>query len=275
MKDVLIDRPAGKLRVRLYRRAELGRTAPALLWFHGGGYVMGWPEQDDRTCLAIASRLPLTVASVEYRLAPENPFPAALDDAHTVLQWMVANSIEHNLDTDRIAIGGGSAGGGLAAALAQRVRDEGQIHLALQMLVYPMLDDETGSHAAPAPRDVRIWTATSNRLGWSSYLGDPADGRRDLPYAVPARRKDLAGLAPAWIGVGTEDLFYDEGADYARRLTAHGVPSQLMAVPGAFHGFDAVLPHTDTSRRFLDEQVAALSTALHLAPATAHGPRHD
>jgi acetyl esterase/lipase len=223
---------------------------------------MGRPEQDDRMCLEIAGRLQMIVASVEYRLAPENPFPSALEDAHTVLHWLLTNDIELHVDPGRIAVGGGSAGGGLAAALAQRIHDEGQITLALQLLVYPMLDDATGSRVAPSPQHLRIWTPKSNRFGWSSYLGSPADRRQDSRYAVPARRTDLAGLAPAWIGVGAEDLFHDEDAEYARKLTTSGVSAHLVVVPGAFHGFDAVFPHKDVSRRFLDQQVTALSTAL-------------
>lgn len=213
-------------------------------------------------CLEIAGRLQMIVASVDYRLAPENPFPAALEDAHTVLHWLLTNDTGLPVDPGRIAVGGGSAGGGLAAALAQRVHDEGQLALALQLLVYPMLDDRTGSGTAPYPKDLRIWTPASNRFGWSAYLGSPADRRQDSRYAVPARRTDLAGLAPAWIGVGAQDLFHDEDAEYARRLTASSVSAHLVVVPGAFHGFDAVFPHKEVSRRFLDEQVAALSAAL-------------
>jgi acetyl esterase/lipase len=135
----------------------------------------------------------------------------------------VDRSAERRVDTGRIAVGGASAGGGLAAALAQLVHDEGSVELAFQLLVYPMLDDRTVSRTAPAPRDLRVWTPASNRFGWSSYLGTRPGGRQAPPYAVPARREDLGGLAPVWIGVGTEDLFYDEDSEYARRLTAAGV----------------------------------------------------
>lgn len=266
VEDLAIEGPAGAMRVRLYRPTTMDRPRPALLWIHGGGYVMGWPEQDDRLCLSVAGRLQMLVASVDYRLSPESPFPAALDDAHAALRWLVDNSLELCVDVGRIAVGGGSAGGGLAAALAQRVHDEGRIELALQLLVYPMLDDRTVSRDAPTPHDVRMWTPASNRFGWSSYLGNPLEGRQCLPYAVPARREDLSGLAPAWIGVGTEDLFHDEDTDYACRLTATGVDTQLVVVPGAFHGFDSMFPHKDVSRRFHDEQVAALSAALFPPP---------
>ncbi len=262
VEDVHVDGPAGKLRVRLYRPVQLSLPAPVLVWFHGGGYVMGSPEQDDRTCLAIAGRLQMTVASLDYRLAPEHPFPAALDDAHSALRWLLDHGPQHHVDTARIAVGGASAGGGLAAAFAQRVHDEGQVDLAFQLLVYPMLDDRTVSRTAPPPRDLRVWTPASNRFGWSSYLASTPGGRHAPPYAVPARRDHLAGLPPAWIGVGSEDLFHDEDSDYARRLTAHGVPTRLSAIPGACHGFDALFPRKALSRRFLDDQMDALSTAL-------------
>lgn len=267
VENVTIAGPGGSLRVRLYRPREAPtRPAPALLWLHGGGYVLGWPEQDDRACLAFAGRLRVTVVSVDYRLAPEHPFPAALDDALAALTWLVAHGEELGVDPARIAVGGSSAGGGLAAALAQRVHDTGPVRLAFQLLVYPMLDDRTASAAAPAQPDVRVWTPASNRFGWASYLGRdhrPTDpGAEPPPYAAPARRVDLAGLAPAWIGVGTEDLFFAEDSDYARRLEAAGVPTTLHVVQGAFHGFDSVFPRAGVSRQFLDEQVAALAAAF-------------
>lgn len=255
-----IEGPGGALRLRLYRPLELAGQRPALLWFHGGGYVMGRPEQDDRHCLEIARRLQLTVASVEYRLAPEDRFPAALDDGLAGLHWLVAHSEELHLDPSRIAVGGNSAGGGLAAALAQRVHDEGQVRLALQLLVYPMLDDRTDTGAPD--QDLRVWTPASNRFGWTSYLGEPSAARRNHRYAVPARRKDLSGLAPAWIGVGSEDLFYEEDLAYAARLGAANVACEVVTVPGAFHGFDAAFPHTGISQNFVDQQLAALAKAL-------------
>lgn len=252
---------APDVRVRLYRPLGLPPAAPALLWLHGGGHLIGKPEQDDRTCLEFARR-GMTVVSVDYRLSPEHPFPAALDDAHAALTWLAAPNGELAVDTDRIAVGGSSAGGGLAAALAQRVHDEGRIRLALQLLVYPMLDDRTVLRDDAAPADLRVWTPGSNRLGWASYLG-AAPGSAAVPeYAVPARRTDLTGLPPAWIGVGTADLFHDECVAYARRLEAAGVPVTLDVVDGAFHGFDAVFRNASVTRRFIDAQAAALEETL-------------
>jgi len=213
---------APDVRVRLYRPAGLPPAAPALLWLHGGGHLIGKPEQDDRTCLEFARR-GVTVVSVDYRLSPEHPFPAAL---------------------------------------AQRAHDEGRIRLALQLLVYPMLDDRTVLRDDAAPADLRVWTPGSNRLGWASYLGVPPGSAAIPEYAVPARRTDLTGLPPAWIGVGTADLFHDECVAYARRLEEAGVPVTLDVVDGAFHGFDAVFRNASVTRRFIGAQVAALRETL-------------
>lgn len=252
---------APDVRVRVYRARDLTEPAPALLWLHGGGHLIGKPEQDDRTCLEFARR-GIAVVSVDYRLSPEHPFPAALDDASTALTWLAAPNGELAVDADRIAVGGASAGGGLAAALAQRAHDEGRIRLALQLLVYPMLDDRTALRDDAAPADLRVWTPGSNRLGWAAYLG-AAPGSAAVPeYAVPARRADLTGLPPAWIGVGTADLFHDECVAYARRLEAAGVPVTLDVVDGAFHGFDAVFRSAPVTRRFIGAQVTALEETL-------------
>jgi len=259
--------PAGAppVRVRLYRRT--GRPGPtaALLWLHGGGYLIGRPEQDDGTCLEFVQRLGITVASVDYRLAPEHPFPAALDDAHAVLTWLATPG--GGVVVERIAVGGASAGGGLAAALAQRVHDDGGPRLALHLLVYPMLDDRTAVRDDAAPAGLRLWTPGSNRLGWTAYLGTEP-GATILPaYAAPARRADLRGLPPAWIGVGSADLFHDEDVAYARRLAEAGVPVTLEVVDGAFHGFDAAFRSAPVTRRFVHAQVTALAAALAVAPA--------
>lgn len=238
--------------VRLHRPVGVTGPAPALLWIHGGGYVMGSAKQDDRLCGRFARELGITVASVEYRLAPENPYPAALDDCYSALTWLAALPA---VDRARVAIGGASAGGGLAAALALLARDRGEVEPAFQLLVYPMLDDRT--EALPDSRDYRLWSPSSNRFGWKAYLGDA-----DPDAAVPARHDDLRGLAPAWIGVGTHDLFHDEDLAYAERLTGAGVPCEVEVVPGAFHGFDMIASKAPVSQSFIASQCASLRAAL-------------
>ncbi|MBV8928386.1 MAG: alpha/beta hydrolase fold domain-containing protein, partial [Mycobacteriaceae bacterium] len=179
--------------IRLHKPADLSVPSAAMLWIHGGGYVIGSARQDDGLCRRFARRLGIIVASVEYRLAPKHPYPASLDDCYSALKWLAALP---SVDPSRVAIGGASAGGGLAAALTLLTRDRGEIKPAAQLLTYPMLDDRAVSNSA-AERNYRLWGAASNRFGWTSYLGSA-----DPHVAVPARRTDLAGLPPAWIGVG-------------------------------------------------------------------------
>lgn len=242
--------------MRLFRPVGVAKPTPALLWIHGGGYVIGTARQDDRLCSAFSRRLGIAVASVDYRLAPEHPYPAPLEDCYSALTWLADLP---SVDRYRVAIGGASAGGGLAAALALLARDRAELSPAFQLLVYPMLDDRSSATAGNSTH--RLWDHRSNRFGWAAYLGD-ADPR----IAVPGRRDDLSGLPPAWIGVGTHDLFHDEDLAYAERLRAAGVPCRVETVPGAFHGFDAIVPKAQVSRRFFDSQCDSLRAAF--APAS-------
>jgi len=241
--------------VRLYRPANAAGPTPALLWIHGGGYLFGTAAQDDGVCRQYVERLGITVAAVDYRLAPEHPYPIPLEDCYSVLTWLARLP---GIDSDRIAIGGASAGGGLTAALAFLARDRAEVTPVLQILSYPMLDDRS---VDPSLDDTgfRLWNPASNRVGWQSYLGgaDPA-------VAVPARRDDLAGLPPAWLGVGTLDLFHREDLAYAERLDAAGVPCEVHVVPGAFHGFDRIAAKSSIARAYFDSQATSLRKALNL-----------
>ncbi|WP_277242526.1 alpha/beta hydrolase [Mycolicibacterium obuense] len=245
--------------VRLHRPAGTSSPGPALLWIHGGGYVIGDAAQDDDLCRRFAEKLGATVAAVNYRLAPQHPYPVPLEDCYAALSWLTGLP---SVDPDRVAIGGASAGGGLAAALALLTRDRGEIPLVAQLLVYPMLDDRTVGRADLDNPGHRLWNQTSNRFGWQAYLGDA-----DPDVAVPARRDDLAGLPPAWIGVGTLDLFHDEDLAYAQRLQDAGVSCEVTVVPGAFHGFDGIAPNADVSQRFFASQCALLRNAYTTAAA--------
>ncbi|MEX0581070.1 MAG: alpha/beta hydrolase [Mycobacterium sp.] len=248
----VMDLPGGA-GARLYRPTAAAAPTAALLWIHGGGYLLGSPEQDDALCRRYMQRLGIVVAAARYRLAPEHPYPIPLEDCYQVLTWLAGLP---GVDADRIAIGGASAGGGLAAALGFLARDRGEVSPALQVLSYPMLDDRTVGPDLEKP-GFRLWNARSNRFGWTSYLGgaDPA-------VAVPARRTDLVGLAPAWLGVGTLDLFCAEDLAYAARLNAAGVECEVHEVPGAFHGFDGMAPKAAVSQAYFDSQCASLSRAL-------------
>ncbi|QLD12754.1 alpha/beta hydrolase [Microbacterium oleivorans] len=239
------------------------RAAPsgALVWCFGGGLISGSAEHANDVASYLARTHGIIVVVPNYRLAPEYPYPAAIDDCFAALEWIVANAGHLGVFVDRIAVGGDSAGAGLAAAMAQRAHDE-SIALCVQLLTYPMLDDRTVLRAE-ANREVYLtWTVPSNRYGWASYLGHaPGDGE-SRPYAVPARRANLHGLAPAWIGVGDIDQFYDECLDYAERLKAAGVPCDLRVVPGMYHGADVMRPNHPLIVGLRESRDAALRKAM-------------
>lgn len=259
--------PAGELPYRVFQPVAATAPVPALFWIHGGGLVLGTPQQDDATNLELARDLGIAVFGASYRLAPENPAPAALDDLVAGFRELVARADEFGIDVSRIAIGGASAGGGLAAALAQRLHDEGGPQPVFQLLVYPMLDDRTALRGDVDARHLRMWSPASNRFAWQAYLAQDASTPGIRSAVVPARRDDVSGLPPAWIGVGSLDLFHDEDVEYARRLREAGVPCELLVVPGAFHGFDAVFRRAGVTREFHREWARVLRGALSVEPA--------
>jgi acetyl esterase/lipase len=257
---------APDLRLTIVDPAPGGKARPVLVHTHGGGYVarsaalaMNFLQTAAQTCNCV-------VVSVDYRLAPETRFPGSLEDNYTALRWVYANADALGVDRNRFAVGGESAGGGHAAMLAIAARDRKEIPLAFQLLIYPMLDDRTGS-SQPVPPHIGafVWTAESNRFGWTSLLGIPAGSPKVPPGSVPARVENLAGLPPAFIVTGAIDLFVDEDIEYARRLIAAGVPTELHVVPGAYHGYDLLVPNAKVSARFADYWTTALRRAL--APA--------
>jgi acetyl esterase/lipase len=251
-----------RIRLRVYRPKSVAPPTPVLVWLHGGGYVAGRPEINDASSAQYVRELGITVVSVDYRCAPEHPFPAALEDSYSALKWLDSHSQELGIDAKRIAIGGESAGGGLAASLVQLAQDRQEIKPVFQLLVYPMLDDRTVLRTDLDDSSSVTWNQKSNRFGWESYLGKKC-GAGDVPqYAVPARRGDLSGLPQAWIGVGTVDLFHDEAMAYAQRLKGCGVECETYVVPGAFHGFDEFAPRVPVARDFRKSQISALKRSL-------------
>lgn len=240
-----------------------GRKARgALIWMHGGGYVAGSAGIGAGLRVA-AQEHGWLIVSVDYRLAPEAAFPASLDDNYAALKWVHDNAGRLGVDRRRIAVGGASAGGGHAAMLAIAARDRGEVPVAFQVLIYPMLDDRTGSSRPAKPGVGRhIWTAAANRFGWTSLLGRPAGGASAPAGAVPARLANVTGLPPAFIGVGTLDLFYDEDVAYAQTLAAAGIAVDLAVVPAAFHAFDGVAPQARASKAFTERWLRDLAAAL-------------
>ncbi len=250
------------VRLRIYRCKAQASLAPVLIWLHGGGYIIGKPEQDDSACIQYVHELGIIVVSVDYRSAPEHPFPSALEDSYTALKWVHAHGGSLGMDASRIAIGGASAGGGLAAALVQYARAQNEIKPLFQLLVYPMLDDRTCVRTDLVERDFLVWSQESNRFAWEAYLGKKCGADKAPLFSVPALAEDLSGLPPAWIGVGTLDLFHDEDVEYGTRLTESGVPCETYLVPGAFHGFDIAGLGAQVVRDFRQSQIAALKKYL-------------
>jgi acetyl esterase/lipase len=255
-----IPGPPGAPEVRLWvvDPAPAEKSKPVLLHMHGGGFMMPDPWLLPRL-QGIATDCHCVVVSVDYRLAPETRYPGSLEDNYAALKWVHAYAAELGIDRSRIAVGGESAGGGHAASLAIHARDRNEVPIVFQLLIYPGLDDRTGS-TRPAPPAVGhfMWNASANRLAWSSLLGVPAGSSRVPAAAVPARVATVAGLPPAWIGVGALDLFVEEDMEYARRLVHAGVATELLVVRGAFHGFDLVVPDAEASKQFSASWKSAL-----------------
>lgn len=255
----------GQPDVRIYVvNADPGRTRPGILHTHGGGFVLGNARQPLADLQGLAVALDCVIVTVDYRLAPETRFSGSIEDNYAGLLWMNRAAAEIGVDPRRIAVMGESAGGGHAALLAIAARDRGEAAPVLfQMLIYPMLDDRTGSSRSPPPHIGRVlWTAEANRFGWRSFLGVEPGGLRAPPGAVPARVKNLAGLPPTFIGVGSIDLFIEEDIEYARRLIEAGVDTELHVVPGAFHAFDGIATETSVTRRFNAVKIDALKRAF-------------
>ncbi|KRB81073.1 arylesterase [Sphingomonas sp. Root710] len=237
----VVDAPHGSIALFWYDPMPTAKDRPVLLHIHGGGMVMGSARHLPDGLSTLAARLGVVVASVEYRLAPETPFPGPQEDCYAALLWLAGKAAELGIDPKRIAIIGESAGGGLAAAVAQMARDRNGPELAAQILAYPMIDHRVGGEADPWRNRYTgefIWTRENNQFGWEALRGSYGMNDDRKGWFSPSLAVDLTGLPPTWIGVGSLDLFIDENLDYARRLIDAGVPLELHVYPGAVHGFD-------------------------------------
>ncbi len=254
-------RPVGNNMVRVYIPHK--RTSDsALLWIHGGGFVIGGAIQDDRLCVSTAKKLGIIIVSVEYRLSPESSFPAALDDCLAAWKWLQQSAPSLKVNIHKVAIGGQSAGGGLAASLVQRVHDVEEIQPIAQWIFSPMLDDLTATdHRLDAIKHT-VWNNKQNYVGWKSYLGtEPGTGHL-AEYAVPAHRANLEYFPPTWIGAGDIELFFDEDIKYAKRLEQSGCKVAIEVVPGAFHGFESLAWNTQFVQTYIAKSQAWLRKEL-------------
>ena len=253
------------LNLKSFRPLTGSTEKPALLWIHGGGYVIGSAGDTDQTLAQIALETDCTVFSVDYRLAPEHAYPAALDDCFDCLLWLQKHANQLKIDPARIAIGGASAGAGLTAALALRARDEGTQQVLFQLLIYPMLDHRHRTPSSRAIQDPNLWNEQTNRLAWALYLGALTDHDEIPLYASASLAADLTNLPPAFVCVGDLDIFLDEDIDYAQRLLQAGVPTELHVYPGAIHGFDMLAPDAAISQRLRTDVNNALQKAFDVA----------
>jgi len=255
------EKTAGGLNLRIYTPTG-NKNRAAMLYIHGGGMMIGSPAMDDALLANTASELDIVIVSPDYRLAPENPYPSAVDDCNSAWSWLLANAAQRNVDPKRIAIGGVSAGGGLAAGLVLRLKDEGGAQPAAQWLFCPMLDDRTAQNRSLDEINHFIWNNKMNLSGWSSYLGKNFGTDNVSHYAAPARRTDLSGLPNTWIGVGDVELFFEENQAYANKLSAAGVACELEIVVGAPHAFDGLAPDSQLAKDYLAKAKSWLKNAL-------------
>ena len=224
------------------RPADVSAPTPALYWIHGGGMVLGTYRDNLDRVLDLAGPVGAAVVSVEYRRAPEAPHPGPVEDCYAGLVWLAEHADELGVDRNRIVVAGGSAGGGLAAAVALLSRDRRGPALAGQLLGCPMIDDRNDTPSAHQMAGLPMWNRSANEVGWTALLGERRGTAEVSPYAAPARADDLSGLPPAYIDVGSTDTFRDEDVDYANRIWRAGGVAELHVWPGGYHGFEQIAP---------------------------------
>jgi acetyl esterase/lipase len=270
-EDRRVPGPEGapEVLVRIYRPVESTGKLPGLVWFHGGGLIMGNIEQDDLLLQRLVEEIGCAIVSVEYRLAPEHPFPAPVEDCYAALKWTADHSAELGIDLARIAVGGPSSGGGLAASVALLARDRGQVAVVFQLLIYPMIDDRNGTPSSETFASAPIWSRLDNQQAWRAYLGHEAGGTPISPYAAPFRATDLTGLPPAYITAGSQEIFLDEDVEYGLRLARTGIPVELHIYPRAYHEWFRLSPTAAVSQQFFADLYQALKRALHPASSTS------
>lgn len=259
VEDRALPGPAGDVPVRLY--TPEGRAPfPVLAYFHGGGFVIGGLETHDGTCRELCAEAGCMVVSVDYRLAPEHPFPAAPEDCYAVTRWLAEHGAEIGADPARLAVGGDSAGGNLAAVVSMMARDRGGPSLRHQLLVYPVTDHAFDTPSYEENAEGYMLTRDMMRWFWGHYLSDPTHA--DDPLASPLRAKDLSGLPPATVITAEFDPLRDEGEAFAERLIAAGVKTELTRYDGVFHGFFAMTSFIDKAKRAVEQSGRVLRAAF-------------
>ena len=259
-EDRTVPGPDGApdLKVRIYRPVESAGQLPGIYFIHGGGMILGDIEGEDAAATKLCDEVGAVVVSVEYRLAPEHPHPAPVEDCYAGLTWTAKNAAELGIDADRLAIFGASAGGGLTLATALVARDRGGPQVRFLMPIYPMIDDRNETPSSHEITDIGIWDRAGNLEAWAWYLG----GKEADEYAAPSRAEDVSGLPPTFIDVGTVDLFRDEDIAFAQRLMQAGVPTELHVYPGSYHASETFAPDAALSQRIWAGRVEALRRAL-------------
>lgn len=260
-QQLYIDRAdRSKLRLCIYSSKEPKNEVPGLLWLHGGGYAKGVPEQDEGFIKRFVEASGCIVVAPDYRTSLEAPYPAALNDCYAALLWLKEHGKEYGMRDDQIMVGGDSAGGGLTAAITLYARDKGEVAIAFQMPLYPMIDDRMNT-ASATDNDAPLWDSRSNDVGWRLYLGD-LFGTEDVPlYAAPARNTDFSGLPPAVSFVGSVEPFCDETVIYMERLKEQGISVKFKVFEGAFHAFDILSRKSSLGK----EATAFLMEGFHYA----------
>ena len=249
------------VKLQIYTNNNGKQNQPVILFIHGGGYVMGGAHHAHGNLTKWCDELSATIVSVDYRLAPEHPFPAALYDCYAALKWVSNNPLDLNIDNQRIVIVGDSAGGGLASSLTLYTRDHSDIDIAFQLLMWPMLDPSNVKDAGPAEPIKILWNQASNQFAWNAYLTNDIDSTI-RQYASPIYVDDLKNLPETFIAVGDQDLFFDEGKSFATRLRENAVAVDFKSYSGGFHGFSVVNPTAKISQQFNQDVFDALAAAI-------------
>ena len=246
------------VRVLVYEPTQRSAVTTGLIWVHGGGFVLGQADDDETWCRRMVAETGTVVVSVDHRLAPETPAPGPLDDCYAALTWLHGAAADLRIDPVRIAVGGSSAGAGLAACLAILARDRGEVTVGFQLLIFPMLDDRTATTVDAHPHAGEfIWTPENNRFGWSALLGHEPGDDDTSPYAAAARVDSVERLPRTYISVGALDLFLEEDLAYATRLLCAGIPTELHVYPGAYHGY-FMNPEARVAKAHFSDSIGAL-----------------